>query len=52
MADWGKIFADARLQSLNPNPELLAALPALKKTGFPHRRGPSGPVSRVRGAAL
>jgi hypothetical protein len=33
MADWGEIFANARMQSLNHNPELLAALPALKKTG-------------------
>lgn len=33
MADWAQIFADARMQRLQPNAELLAALPVLKAAG-------------------
>jgi len=36
VADWAQIFADARMQRLEPNPELLAVLPALRAAGL-HR---------------
>ena len=34
MPDWGQLFADARMQRLEPNPELLAALPAFRDAGL------------------
>lgn len=34
VSDWSKIFADARMQRLEPNPELLAALPAFQAAGL------------------
>jgi SAM-dependent methyltransferase len=33
MPDWGKIFADARLQRLPANPEVMALVPELKTRG-------------------
>lgn len=33
MPDWGKIFADPRMQRLPPNPELMALLPELAARG-------------------
>ncbi len=33
MPDWGKIFAAPEMQGLKPNPEFLALLPELKRSG-------------------
>ncbi|MGA7576653.1 MAG: class I SAM-dependent methyltransferase [Desulfobaccales bacterium] len=33
MADWGEIFAAPKMQELQPNPELLALVPALRLAG-------------------